>query len=54
MIEWLADHHVTVLHAAIHPGNESSNRVAEKLGLNRTDVIDDGEVMWSAELETQR
>ncbi|WP_231939410.1 GNAT family N-acetyltransferase [Brevibacterium siliguriense] len=54
MIAWLADRQVTELRAAIHPGNESSNRVAERLGMNRPDAIDDGEVIWHAELQTGR
>lgn len=53
MVNWLADHHVTGLRAAIHPANESSNRVAERLGLKRTDEIDDGEAIWRAGLRNK-
>ncbi|WP_436326523.1 GNAT family N-acetyltransferase [Brevibacterium sp. FAM 27836] len=50
MIDWLSDHHVTELRAAIHPDNAASNRVAERLGLRPTDAIDDGEAIWQSEM----
>lgn len=53
MVAWLADRHVTELRAAIHPDNTASNRVAERLGLQQTDEIDDGEVIWHAEMRTR-
>lgn len=53
MVDWLADHLVTVLQAAIHPDNAASARIADRLGLQPTDEIDDGEVIWRAEARTE-
>lgn len=53
MVDWLADHLVTVLQAAIHPDNAASARIAVCLGLQPTDEIDDGEVIWRAEARTE-
>ena len=37
---------VTRLVAHVHPDHAASARVAERLGLRRTDVVEDGEVRW--------
>ncbi len=52
MVEWLADRHVTALSAAIRPDNAASARIADRLGLHRTDEIDDGEGIWRADAWT--
>lgn len=47
MAEWLRSHaNVTRLRAAIHPDHPASQAVARSLGLEPTDEIDDGEVVW--------
>jgi uncharacterized protein len=46
MVDWLASAGVTRLVAHIHPDHEASARVGERLGLRRTDVVEDGEVRW--------
>lgn len=46
MADWLAAQGVSEFRAAIHPDNTASNRVAERLQLNASDEIDDGEVIW--------
>jgi RimJ/RimL family protein N-acetyltransferase len=47
MVEWLrAESGVTRLQAEIHPDHLASQAVARSLGLEPTDEIDDGEVVW--------
>jgi RimJ/RimL family protein N-acetyltransferase len=47
MVAWLGDLGVARIAASIHPANIGSNRVADRLGLRATDVVDDdGEVRW--------
>ncbi len=46
MVGWLRDDDVTRLRAAIHPDHLASQAVARSLGLEPTDEIDDGEVVW--------
>lgn len=49
MCAWLAAGGVEELTAHIHPRNEPSGRVAAKVGLRPTAIIDDeGEVVWSS------
>jgi RimJ/RimL family protein N-acetyltransferase len=45
-VAWLAAAGVTRLVAHIHPDHAASARVAERLGLRATDVVEDGEVRW--------
>ena len=46
MVEWLASAGITCLVAHVHPDHAASARVAERLGLRRTDVVEDGEIRW--------
>ena len=46
VVRWLVDAGVGRLVAHIHPGHVASARVAERLGLRPTDVVEDGEVRW--------
>jgi uncharacterized protein len=46
MVDWLGSAGVTRLVAHIHPDHEASARVGARLGLRRTDVVEDGEVRW--------
>lgn len=49
MCEWLRAHGVSCVTAHIHPDHHRSTRVAEAIGLRRTDERDDdGEVVWSS------
>ena len=50
MVDWLASTGVTRLVAHVHPDHVASARVAERLGLRRTDVVEDGEVRWVRDL----
>ncbi|TYP86829.1 GNAT family N-acetyltransferase [Blastococcus xanthinilyticus] len=44
--DWLHEHGVHRLRAAIHPDHEASAGVARGLGLEPTDTVVDGEVRW--------
>lgn len=46
MVTWLREHEVDDFVAFIHPEHEASIRVARHLGMEPTDVIEDGEVRW--------
>jgi RimJ/RimL family protein N-acetyltransferase len=46
MASWLVGAGVTRLRAAIHPNHVASQAVARWVGLEPTDEIDDGEVVW--------
>jgi uncharacterized protein (DUF1684 family) len=46
MVERLTALGVRRLVAHVHPDHVASARVAERLGLRRTDVVEDGEVRW--------
>jgi RimJ/RimL family protein N-acetyltransferase len=46
MVDRLTASGVTRLVAHVHPDHEASGRVAARLGLRRTDVVEDGEVRW--------
>jgi RimJ/RimL family protein N-acetyltransferase len=48
MVEHLSAAGVTRLVAHVHPDHEASGRVAARLGLRRTDVVEDGEVRWAS------
>ncbi len=50
MVDWLASSGVARLVAHIHPDHTASARVGERLGLRRTDVVEDGEVRWVSDL----
>lgn len=43
---WLADRHVRRLVAHVHPENLPSQVVAQRLGMQPTDVVVDGETEW--------
>jgi RimJ/RimL family protein N-acetyltransferase len=49
LVAWLRDNGVVEIEASIHPGNVPSQVVASRAGLQPTDRIDDGEVVWSFE-----
>ncbi|WP_084151988.1 GNAT family N-acetyltransferase [Nocardioides halotolerans] len=46
MVDELTASGVRRLVAHVHPDHAASARVAERLGLRRTDVVEDGEVRW--------
>jgi RimJ/RimL family protein N-acetyltransferase len=51
MVDWLTTTAgVTRLVAHVHPDHAASARVAERLGLRPTDVIEEGEVRWDRTL----
>jgi len=47
MTRWLCHRGVDALIAHVHPTHEASIRVARYLGLNPTDMVEDGEVRWT-------
>jgi len=46
MVDHLTAAGVTRLVAHVHPDHDASARVAARLGLRRTDVVEEGEVRW--------
>jgi RimJ/RimL family protein N-acetyltransferase len=46
LVDWLPAQGVAVVTAHIHPGHAVSARVAAKVGLQPSEVIEDGEVVW--------
>ena len=46
MVDWLLAEGVTRLVGHVHPDHAASATVCERLGLRRTDVVEDGEVRW--------
>jgi RimJ/RimL family protein N-acetyltransferase len=50
MVEELVASGVTRLVAHVHPDHEASARVAARLGLRPTDVVEEGEVRWDRAL----
>ena len=46
LVELLAGRGVTELVAHIHPENIASQKIAQRLGLQPTDLIVDGEIRW--------
>jgi RimJ/RimL family protein N-acetyltransferase len=50
MVERLAAAGVTRLVAHVHPDHAASAAVAARLGLRRTDVVEDGELRWELTL----
>jgi uncharacterized protein (DUF1684 family)/L-amino acid N-acyltransferase YncA len=53
MADCLASAGVTRLVAHIHPDHEASAAVAARLGLRRTDVVEDGEVRWVRDFQAE-
>jgi RimJ/RimL family protein N-acetyltransferase len=49
MTVWLCHRGVEALVAHVHPTHEASIRVARHLGLTPTDMVEDGEVRWTAD-----
>jgi RimJ/RimL family protein N-acetyltransferase len=47
MASWLKAGGVTGLAAYIHPGHHASMAIARALGLTATDIVHDGEILWS-------
>ena len=48
LVAWLRRSGIDMVEASIHPGNVPSQVVASRAGLEPTDRIDDGEVVWSS------
>jgi RimJ/RimL family protein N-acetyltransferase len=46
LVSWLEDEGVETITAHVHPDHLASARVAERAGLERTDLEEDGEVVW--------
>lgn len=46
MVSWLRAHGVTLITAAIHPDHVTSQAVARRIGLTRTDTQQEGEDVW--------
>lgn len=46
VVQWLEDRGVAVVEAHVHPAHVASARVAAKVGLEVTDDIVDGELVW--------
>jgi RimJ/RimL family protein N-acetyltransferase len=49
LVTWLRETGIATIEASIHPDNAASQVVASRAGLQPTDRIDDGEVVWSFE-----
>ncbi|SFS01003.1 Protein N-acetyltransferase, RimJ/RimL family [Agrococcus baldri] len=50
MVDWLTGQEVRTVVAHVHPQHEASMRVASRLGLERTERWQDGEVRWERAL----
>jgi RimJ/RimL family protein N-acetyltransferase len=46
VVTWLVEHDVPVIRACVHPDHTASQRVAARAGLEPTNELDDGEVVW--------
>jgi RimJ/RimL family protein N-acetyltransferase len=46
LVEWLRERGVDPICAKIHPEHAASATVAQRAGLQRTDALHDGEVVW--------
>ena len=46
VVSWLVDHDVPVIRALVHPDHAASQRVAARAGLQPTNELVDGEVIW--------
>jgi L-amino acid N-acyltransferase YncA len=51
MSNWLKARGVSGLIAHIHPGHNASSAIARALGLTATDIMHDGEILWSDSVE---
>jgi RimJ/RimL family protein N-acetyltransferase len=51
LVEWLETRGVGTAIAHVHPHHAASTAIARKIGLLPTDVIDDGERLWTRQLE---
>ncbi len=51
MVEWLRGHATNAIVAHIHADHEASIRVARRLGLTPTDILEGGETRWVAAAE---
>jgi RimJ/RimL family protein N-acetyltransferase len=52
LVDWLESSGVGAITAHIHPENAGSGRVAAKAGLEATEEVVDGEVIWRCERHT--
>jgi RimJ/RimL family protein N-acetyltransferase len=46
LVAWLERHGVATITAHVHPDHAASAAVAAAAGLERTDVVEDGELVW--------
>ncbi|GEK79759.1 GNAT family N-acetyltransferase [Agrococcus baldri] len=51
MLDWLATREVRRIIAHVHPQHTASRRVAARLGLTETTLVQDGEARWERSLE---
>jgi len=51
MIDWLAAQGVRTVTAHVHPENEASARVADRVGLKPTLAMEDGELVWRVAID---
>ncbi|MFL6113091.1 MAG: GNAT family N-acetyltransferase [Catenulispora sp.] len=55
LVTWLREHGVADVRAHIHPGHAASARVAERIGLIPSGVLDDeGEQIWRSVVSAER
>lgn len=54
LLKHLAERGIGEVAAHIHPQNQPSNRLAERLGLSPTEITVDGEVRWTGTLASPR
>src|SRR5699024_11868159 len=50
MVDWLGERGVVRYSAHIHPEHAASARVAARLGMRQTSVVEDGEVRWERDV----
>lgn len=51
MLDWLHQQQVAVMRALIHPAHHASMRVAQRLGMESTTEVVDGEAVWELRAE---
>lgn len=49
MKDWIQSNYRVSIHACVNPRHAASERVAEKIGLSRTDTLIEGEYLWTSE-----
>lgn len=53
LVRWLETTGLRTITAHVHPDHVASARVAERAGLERTDLVEDGEIVWRRVATTQ-